>query len=343
MKVERIYRLFRLVTLLQSGHHYTAAELAEALEVSRRTVFRDLKALELARVPYYFDTDAGTYRLGEGFFLPAVNLTLPEALAVLALAGRMEKIDHVPLLSHSAMAAAKISSVLPEAIREQAGRIVDSLSVQLGPVAQHDGVRPTFDALASAIVRRRVCEIDYERFTPGTPGAPGAGTAASAGKVESLSFTIRPLRMIFLRRAWYLLAWSVADKGIRTFKVIRFRGLRVTKQTFPDTHSEALRTHFGEAWMMIPEGQLHKIHLRFTPKVAGNVEEVQWHESQKTTRREDGSLDFHVEVDGLGEIGWWILGYGDQVKVLKPKTLVKRIAATARSMVAQYDSPAESV
>ena len=88
MKVERIYRLFRLVTLLQSGHHYTAAELAEALEVSRRTVFRDLKALELARVPYYFDTDAGTYRLGEGFFLPAVTLTLPEALAVLALAGR---------------------------------------------------------------------------------------------------------------------------------------------------------------------------------------------------------------------------------------------------------------
>jgi len=87
---------------------------------------------------------------------------------------------------------------------------------------------------------------------------------------------------------------------------------------------------------MIPEGKLHDVHLRFAPKVAGNVAEVEWHRSQRVAWRDDGSLDFFVRVDGLGEIAWWALGYGDQVKVLAPAALARRVAATARRAAAQY-------
>ncbi len=60
---------------------------------------------------------------------------------------------------------------------------------------------------------------------------------------------------------------------------------------------------------------------------------MHWHGTQKTTFNEDGSLTAEFRVDGLGEISWWILGYGDQVEVLRPAVLRKRIAKIALRMV----------
>ena len=59
MSISRIYRILRLITLLQSGRGYSADELAEELEVSRRTVFRDLNVLEMAHIPYYHEAPGG--------------------------------------------------------------------------------------------------------------------------------------------------------------------------------------------------------------------------------------------------------------------------------------------
>lgn len=83
----------------------------------------------------------------------------------------------------------------------------------------------------------------------------------------------------------------------------------------------------------MPEGRIYNVELRFLPKVAENVAEVQWHSTQKVTPNGDGSIIAQFRVDGLGEIIWWILGYGDQVQVLAPKVLRKRVIETARNMV----------
>jgi len=92
------------------------------------------------------------------------------------------------------------------------------------------------------------------------------------------------------------------------------------------------RDDLGRAWSMIPEGRIYNVKLRFLPKVAENVAEVQWHSTQKVTHNSDGSVTVEFRVDGLGEITWWILGYGDQVQVLRPKKLRQKIIETARNM-----------
>jgi proteasome accessory factor B len=84
---------------------------------------------------------------------------------------------------------------------------------------------------------------------------------------------------------------------------------------------------------MIPEGRIYNIKLRFLPKVAENVTEVQWHSTQKVTRESDGSAIMEFRVDGLNEISWWILGYGDQVQVLAPEALRKKIIEAAKNMI----------
>ena len=89
---------------------------------------------------------------------------------------------------------------------------------------------------------------------------------------------------------------------------------------------------------MIPEGKIHRVRVRFLPKVAGNVEEVLWHPGQRTQRQADGSLVFEVEVDGLTEISWWIMGYGDQAIVEKPAELRHRICQMAEGILRHYAS-----
>ncbi len=320
MDVSRIYRLLRVVTLLQSGRGYTAGQLAEELQVSRRTVFRDLNALEMARIPYYFDHETQGFRISQHFFMQPVNLTLSEALALLALAGSLQADSNVPLISQSAQAAAKLESVLPAAIREHVGSVIKSLSLRLAPMASHDGADHFFDTLSSAIVQRRLCRIKYDSFFDG----------------KTIDIEIQPLRQVFVHRAWYLLAWSVADKALRTYKLVRIRSIDVTKRGFSDKHEKELEDHFDRAWTMIPEGKVYHVQLHFEPKVAGNVAEVQWHKTQRVEWNEDKSIEYHVDVDGLNEISWWIMGYGDQVTVITPKPLQRRITDVAKAVLKKY-------
>jgi proteasome accessory factor B len=320
MNVSRIYRLLRLVTLLQSGRSYTAAQLADDLQVSRRTIFRDLNALELAHIPYYYDPADKGFRISRHFFLQPVNLTLGEALALLLLSGRLQNDSCVPLLDQGAQAAAKIESILPHSIRDHLGSVLARLSVKLGPLAKHEGADAHFDRLADAVARRRVCRMQYESFHEG----------------KRIRLTVHPLKLVFLRRAWYLLAYDRRHREVRTFKLIRIVSLEVTGKRFSDAHAAELEDHFGLAWSMIPEGKVYKVHLRFSPRMSRNVAEVQWHATQQTEFRDDGSLDFRAEVDGLGEIAWWILGYGDEVEVLAPKALRGKVSRKIRNMAAIY-------
>jgi predicted DNA-binding transcriptional regulator YafY len=88
---------------------------------------------------------------------------------------------------------------------------------------------------------------------------------------------------------------------------------------------------------MIPDnGPDSHVVVRFSPFVAQNVAEVQWHKTQRTTLLPDGSLEFRAIVSGLSEICWWILRYGDQAEELKPPRLRRMIAQRAKNLAAIY-------
>ena len=320
MSVSRIYRLLRLITLLQSGGSYMPDELARELEVSRRTVFRDLNMLELAHIPYYFDAQKGTYRIGQHFFLPPVNLTLGEALAMLLLARRLGSDNRLPLMSEGSRAAVKVESVLPEPIRTHVGSAIKNVSLSLGPLASHEGLDGMFNELTAAIADRRVCKLLY----------------ISLHERRQMALDVHPLRLVFKARAWYLLGYSPEHKEVRTFKLGRIRKLTVGKRTFKAPADFDPDRHFGDAWHMIPEGHLYDVQLRFSARMASNVAEVRWHHSQRIVWNDDGSADFFARVDGLGEITWWIMGYGDQVEVLGPPALRNRVGSMAQAVVQRY-------
>ena len=321
MKISRIYRLLRLITMIESGRGYTVSELAEELQVSRRTIFRDLNVLEMARIPYYYDKERKTYRINQHFFLPPISLTLSESLAMLLFARRATSSGMEPLSAAGARGAMKLESVLPESIRDYVGTIVKHIAILPAPTAKQDDLEDVFEQLVAAINEHKVCRLVYISFYDR----------------KQIDVTVEPLRLAFVSRAWYLVGYSRKHRQQRTFKISRIRKLTVLPEKFDPADKKIEGTDiFGDAWSMIPEGRYYNVHLHFTPKVAGNVAEVKWHRSQRVEWNDDGSIEFYVRVDGLGEIIWWILGYGDQVKVIAPAVLAKRVAGVARRMAKQY-------
>jgi predicted DNA-binding transcriptional regulator YafY len=319
MKRSRISRVMQILTTLQAGKSYAVSDLSKMFGTSRRTIFRDLKELQAIGVPFHYDARTGGYTIEPEFFLPPVDLSLQEALGLLLLAHKTKDQIQTPFKNSVLWAALKIENNLPAKIRQYCNTALQNISTRpcaQAPVTHSAGLDKTFAQLQQAIVKKRKVNIRYHSLFEGT----------------IIDVELSPYHLLYNKRAWYVLGRSSLHKSVRTFKLNRIRELITTERCFVDGEKFDVYDYLGRAWSMIPEGRIYNIKLRFLPKVANNVAEVQWHSTQKVVRNSDGSATVEFRVDGLGEITWWILGYGDQVQVLAPKTLRKRISQIAKNM-----------
>ncbi|MCB9849668.1 MAG: transcriptional regulator [Phycisphaerales bacterium] len=318
MNTTRTQRLIRLLQMLQSGRKYDADALAEDLRVSRRTLFRDLNMLEAAGVPYGYDKKTQRYSIGKDYFLPPVNLTVGEALALMLITRKLTNRQVHPEYRQAIEAAMKVEAAIPPRVRRHCGSIIDNVDVEYWPISDVEGVRSVLDTVHHAINLKRKLAVKYDSYFDG----------------GIITTTLHPYRAAFIRRAWYVIGHSERHEETRMFKLERIEQINIMQETYPPKEDFRLDEYVGNAWQMIRGEQRYHIALRFAPMVAGNVEEVLWHKTQMTQRLPDGSLRFEVDIDGLSEIAWWILGYGDQVEVLEPTELREIIAEHARNMLA---------
>lgn len=319
MNGPRIHRLLRLITLLQSGRARSVRDLMSELDVSRRTLFRDLNVLQEAGVPYYHDPDIG-YRIKESFFLPPVSLSIPETLGLLVLAKAARAFRSGPLLGSAVSAINKLLTSVPPAIRTACAQIMANISVDAGPQSLVSGEGKYYALLQRCIDERRACRVRYE--------SPAERTA--------LEFELEPYALHFSAMAWYVLGRTDVHDGVRVLKLVRIQSLAPLDRFFrrPTKFSPAQK--LGKAWRLLPEGRLYDIELEFSPKVAMNVSEVRWHPTQRVRLLATGGCILSFQVDGLNEIAWWICGYADQVIVRKPEALRQRVTQMLASALRQY-------
>jgi len=303
-RTSRVNRIVQIMAALQGGKNHTATELSRLFGVSRRTLFRDLKEIQ----------DIG------GGFLPPINLNLQEALGLLLLVHKMRRTIQLPFKHSALVAAMKIESVLPPRVRRYCESALAKISAKASPQAPAPGLPGLdniFSTLQSALAQRHKVHICYDSLFDG-------GT---------INCTLSPYHLFYNQRAWYVAGHSSVHNAIRTFKLGRIKDISVLDEQFEGGDNFDLAEYIGRAWSMIPEGRIYNVRLRFAPKVANNVSEVQWHSTQRVARDADGSATVDFRVDGLGEITWWILGYGDQVEVLTPVKLRNIIIDIARRMI----------
>lgn len=322
MSTHRIHRLLRLITILQGGGASSVQDLIAKLGVSRRTLFRDLKVLELAGIPCYHEPRVG-YRLGRSFFLPPINLSVPETLGLMLLGKEASARSGWPLLPDALAAINKLTATVPEPIRTACAGLMSHVSIDPGATEYDDSQTRFYTDLERCIDEGRAC-----RFTYKSP-------------VEEDAFTCRlePYALHFVTRSWYVFGKTDVHKEVRVLKLSRIKDLRVLDSLFVRPKQYTVEKKLGSAWQLIPEGKTYRVELEFSPKVATNVSEVRWHASQSQQVLPNGCCRMSFVVDGLGEIAWWVCGYADQVVVLNPPELRKRVRAMFESALAGYDKP----
>jgi proteasome accessory factor B len=317
MKGNRIRRIVRILTTLQSAGSYSAGELARIFKTSRRTIFRDLKELQAIGVPYRFSPKNKGYAIDPNFYLPPVDLNLQEALSLVVLVHKARDQIQLPFKNSALLGGLKIESNLPHRIKEYCNISLRNITAKASAQAATVALDRLFGELHKAIIKKRVVRMLYDSVFEG----------------HLIELELSPYHLLYNRRAWYVLGFSGSHRSVRTFKLNRIKELEALEKRFTGGEDFDLAEYFGRAWSMIPEGRLYDVKLRFLPKVAKNVAEVQWHSTQKVERLRDGSVRMEFRVDGLGEISWWILGYGDQVQVLAPKLLRDRVVKVAQNML----------
>lgn len=321
MKTSRVSRVIQILTALQSGQPYTADDLAKMSGISRRMVFRDLNELRKVGVPYHFDKKACCYAIDPKFFLHVPNLNTQEALGLLLLVYKARNHIHFPFKDSVLRAALKIENNLPNEVRRYCNAALRNISVKADPRERLDLLDQTFAQLLKALLRKQIVNIRY--YSP--------------FERKNIVTNLSPYHLTYNDHTWYVLGRSSLHKGVRAFKLNQIKTLNILAKCFTKDKKFDISEHLGRAWSMIPEGRLYNVKLRFLPEVAHSVAEVQWHSTQTVTFQGDGSAIIEFRVDGLNEIIWWILSYGDQVQVLAPGVLQQRVIKIARNTVKQNE------
>lgn len=316
MKTSRVTRIVKLLTVMQSGSSYGPDDLVDVLGISRRTLFRDLNELKEVGVPFKFDKSGNKYEVDPEFFLPPIDLNLQEALSLLILVQKHAKNVQHPFRTSTMLAALKVENNLSTKIKNYCNLAMQNISTRLS-ADLNKNLDGKFAALQNAIMRRQIVDIKYDSIFEG----------------KIIESNIHPYHMLFNRRSWYIVGYSSLHKSVRTFKINRMLKIGQLGKCYSDDREFDIDDYLARAWSMIPEGKLYSVRLRFMPKVARNVSEVLWHPTQKTRFEDDGAVVMNFRVNGLNEISWWIMGYGDQVRVIRPAKLREMIIEKAERMI----------
>ena len=324
-KRDRLARLLKVLSVLQAygKEGVRPDEIARQVAMSRRNVYRDLRALDSEiGVPLW--SENGRWGVLEAAFLPPLSFTLQEAMAVFLSSRLMVRYAdrYDPNLGGAFL---KLAEAVPEALRVQIERTLEVLSRR--------PVDPRFNRQVADLTRawaeRRIVTFRY---------AP-ARYAESPDR-EPRDAVVRPylLEPSLETHALYLIGFDETRDAIRTFKVERIGDLAITTRTFEAPETATLASALSKAWDIIADQPEVDVVLRFAPNVATRVREATWHPTQVVEELEDGSLAWRARVSGTIEIRLWILQWGDDVEVLEPRTLRDDVAATLRRAVARYSS-----
>lgn len=321
-KDKPITRQVRLLLTLAVGGPHSVKSLMAATGASRRTLFRDLDVLRDAGVALEYDRRHDGYTLADALRFAPGQLSTTEVVSLVALAEQVGDDRHVPFFSPAGDAARKLQSRLDAPEKAQLADLASAITLVPNGVADLDTKQREFEQLLAARRDRQVLRMSY----------------ASLTEWEEISTKLRPYQLIYSRHSWYVVGRSSQHREVRMFKLSRIKSLEPTDEEFTMPRGFSVKRYLGNAWRIVPEpGKDLAVVVRFSPLVATNVAEVQWHPTQRLEPQPDGSLLFHATVAGVNEISWWILGYGDQAEVLKPSRLRNLIAERARSMARLYD------
>lgn len=318
----RLARLLKVIALLRGPSSWNARRLAEHFGTSKRNVLRDILVLKMAGVPVYRDEEhgeGGGYRIDRGWFFPHVGLTDQECLD-LAIMARVAETKSIPLVEAMSEVRDKLLATLPGKQQDLIRESSDLFAVLSLGLADHKHTTQIMLNLQKALLTKKQV----------------SGLYCSPHEKKTKRIELQPRRVFLARQSWYLAAYDNAAHKTKLYRLSRFKELKVLDKPVTIAQGWSLREFLGNAWTVMRGSRDYYVEVRFNADAAPLVSEVRWHHTQELIAQQDGSLIFRATVSGLEEIRYWVLSWGPQAVVLKPRELSDDIRRLANDTLRNY-------
>lgn len=304
---------------IQGGKFPNATTLARHLEVSTKTIQRDLDFMrDRLQLPIEFVLAKNGYRYtSEVTSFPTMHITEGELVALVIAEKALEQYRGTqfekPLLS----AIQKIEQSLPDTISINLADIQQTISfrTRAEPIVNLQ----VFDTLAKATAHRHQLELTYRK----------------AGNTEGETRIVDPYHLANINGEWFLFAYDHLRKDIRTFAPARIQTTRATGKTFARPEKFSLEKRLRDSFGVHSGDGKFEVVLRFNARVADYIREKKWHESQELRELKQGEVELTLKLSSLVEVRRWVLSWGGDVRVLQPAELAASVKAAAQEILAQ--------
>ena len=310
--MNRFDRITAILIQLQSRRVVSGPALAERFGVGLRTVYRDLRTLELAGVPLFGEPGVG-YSLAEGYRLPPVMFTREEATALLTAEKLAARLTDAPTARLSGAAMDKLRAVLRHADRDHLETLAPHIQV-LG--IRDQAARPhAYQLLLTAVATQQVVHLRYQAADADTP---------STREVEPIG--------LYLSRQWHVVAYCRLRQTFRDFRLDRIQHLELRAETFAP-RPETLQQHWAAEAKRRPR---EKVVLRFRaaavlPALAQHLHDTKhqygWAHEQPLP---DGSLEMTLFLGSLPYLATWLLPFAGAIAVVEPPALREHLRELAQ-------------
>jgi proteasome accessory factor B len=309
-------RMLRIHQLIQAGNFPNATSLARETEVSTKTIQRDIEFMrDRLNLPVKFDSTCnGLHYTSEVSAFPTLQITEGEIFALVVAEKALQQYRGTsfekPLLS----AIKKMEQALPDTISLNLADIERTISfrTRAEPILNLE----IFDALAKAVAQRQQLELHYRK-----PGQPAEKRLVDAYHLANIN------------GEWYLFAYDHARKDLRTFVPARIQSVKPTGKTFERTQKFSLEKRLRDSFgVHAGEGEFDVV-IRFTPRAADYIREKKWHPSQTLRDLKDGGAELKMKLSSLAEVQRWVLSWGGEAKVLKPRELAESVRSAAQKIL----------
>jgi predicted DNA-binding transcriptional regulator YafY len=321
----RADRLLSILLLLQNRGRMTAGDLAVQLEVSERTIYRDLEALGMAGVPVYSEHGpGGGYALLDSYRTTLTGLNEAE-VRTLFLTGAAGPLEDLGLAEALEVALLKLAAALPESQQRRAERMRQRLHLDARSWFQSPEAVPYLQTLQDAVWHDRLINITYRR---------------SDGEVRNR--TVAPYGLVAKASIWYLVG-SIGEE-MRVYRVSRILDIRVLDEHFEHPPEFDLASYWTQ-WCADFESSRpqNPVTLALAPDLVCDLPGM-WGEwvrpllDRPESVDENGWQQVTIMYDNLDWACQQIMSLGARARVLAPETLRQQIIDTASSLVGLYRS-----
>ncbi len=313
-------RMMRIHQLLRSARYPNCSTLAQEFEYSTRSASRDVDFMKYRLdLPIEYDPHRkGYYYERPVEHLPAVSMTEAELFAVLVAHKAITQYQGTPFQQPLETAFRKLTGQLDGRLRFTMANLDEVLSFR--PFAPEDADLSAFQVIAQALRQCRALTFLYRNL--GTPRARRR--------------RVYPYHLACIDNQWYLFAFDVRRRDLRTFVLTRLHRPEITRERFAKPHDFDLDEYLRGSFNVYRGRGDYELVLDFDAWAADLIRGRRWHASQQLTELPGGKARLALRLSSLKEAERWVLGWGTHAIVVRPQALAARLRETALALCERY-------